>query len=259
VEGTNTGKDDVAWREEIGISSWVPDLTQNFKPAPFWTLGGDVFSTFQQGNSGGNFTLDGPTLNLQAIQYDEIKVVGESSQEIALDPEDLVDILSILGPRYAPTGEATMTALWRTLIADLYEGQHPAPSFLSSSFLRWSVFVLFPPAGNNCLKESGKLTEIQIKTRQVFANHHSQEYNFSQAIQDVNIEEPPVVCIDVPNPQGFVGSASGAFSNYQTAPVYVSPRWEEVAVGNGYDGTSLELGRRLGLRFTAGLPNAMQL
>jgi hypothetical protein len=162
---TNTWGYDVAWRKEVGILSWVPDLTHNLKTAPFWTLGGDVFSAFQQGNTGGNFTLDGSTLDLQASQCNEIKMVGNSSREIALDPEGLLDILSILGSRYAPTGEATMTVLWRTFIANLHECRHPAPSFLSSSFLRWSIFVLFPNIGNISPKEPGKLTEIQTKTR----------------------------------------------------------------------------------------------
>ena len=66
-------------------------------------------------------------MDLLASQFDEIKMVGNSSQEIALDPEGLLDILSILGSRYAPTGEATMTALWRTFIANLHDGRHPAP------------------------------------------------------------------------------------------------------------------------------------
>jgi hypothetical protein len=61
---TNTWGYNVAWRKEVGILSWIPDLIHNLKTAPFWTLRGDVFNTFQQGNTGGNFILDRLILDL---------------------------------------------------------------------------------------------------------------------------------------------------------------------------------------------------
>jgi hypothetical protein len=108
-------------------------------------------------------------------------------------------------------------------------------------------------------KEPGKLTEIQTKTRNVFAKHHSEEYNFSQAIQDVNIEEPPVVCADVSNSQDFVGSASGAFSSDQRAPVYVSPRSEDLVSGKKDVILPSELAQGLGWRFTTAFLNIIEL
>jgi len=84
-------------------------------------------------------------LNLQGVQWDEVLEIGEKGEDIASGcgstsvrdkKEGILRILSRLGRYYEPTGEAAMTALWRVLIADLYQHEHPAPNFLSSSFLR---------------------------------------------------------------------------------------------------------------------------
>jgi Heterokaryon incompatibility protein (HET) len=224
------------WRQQLKIPSWVPNLARPLRPVPLWSLGGDTFSAFQQNRKRGTYTLDGSILNLQSIRWDIIEVVGESSTEVALDPMGLIRILSSLGPQYTPTGEATMTALWRTYLANLYKGKHPAPPFLSSSFLRWAIFVLFPSVGDTSLEGSKGLSDIQLKTRDIFELHHSGEFNFKQAIEDISFDEPPTASKDLPYSQARAPTSDEASGNRDTQQVYESPRWEEL---EGINSTAL--------------------
>jgi hypothetical protein len=202
--------------------SWVPDLAEKLRPSPFWTIGGDAFRTFQCSDDARYYSVNGLTLNIQGIEWDEIHTVGEDAGD-HLDlgynfmhaRGGILDLLSSLGRNYTPTGEATMTALWRTLVADLYQGQHPAPSFLSSSFFRWfflmtlvqtetfthaqkSIFmlrVLFRGYWRHCKISPDSISVVAINMEEIYKMHESKEYPFRQALTDifdVSFENSPV-------------------------------------------------------------------
>jgi hypothetical protein len=58
------------------------DFAKRLKPAPLWTIGGDVFRTFN-GDDLVSYTMDGIVLDLKEIQWDEISIVGETPIELS--------------------------------------------------------------------------------------------------------------------------------------------------------------------------------
>jgi hypothetical protein len=222
--------DPLSEKAEMEIPSWVPDLRRRLKPVPLWTLGGDAFRSFQPEGKPLTYELDGSTLHLRAVQWDEINMVGETSQDLGHNPGGILNILSSLGRQYSPTGEATMTALWRTFVADLYQGQHPAPSFLSSSFLRWSINALFSLAAGYMSPKDDieSLSEIQIRTLEIFETHDSKEYPFRQAIRDVEM-----CSTDFVSSQSAFGVTTGNMHDVETEPIYVPLRPESLGCGDG--------------------------
>ena len=202
---------DEYWSANRDFPSWVPDFAKTLTPVPLWTLGGVSFQAFPSKDNERNHSLNGPILNLQGVQWDEIYVIGEEAGEIAAGfggilarnkQEGILQILSRLGRYYDPTGEATMTALWRVLIADLFENEHPAPNFLSSSFLRWFVTQLAAAIGQVHESHQSKfmafnyrmqgidtspegVAAIRANIEEIIKIHSSQGYPFLQAMTDV--------------------------------------------------------------------------
>lgn len=130
------------------LPSWVPDLRKPQLPLPLWTFGGGLYETWPPAQDFHAISVCDNVLNLVGIQWDDVLIVGEDLLEFRSGSEcehptsssyGILEILSCIGTIYDPTGEPTVAALWRTLIFDLFHGQHPAPTNLAEGFLVFFV------------------------------------------------------------------------------------------------------------------------
>jgi hypothetical protein len=68
--------------------------------------------------------------------FDEF-VYGSRDDLEVLYPYRLLNIISNLDLNYGKTGKLAIKAFWRTLLANLFDGHHPAPANLIPSFVKW--------------------------------------------------------------------------------------------------------------------------
>ncbi|KAH8588301.1 hypothetical protein B0O99DRAFT_693587 [Bisporella sp. PMI_857] len=126
-----------------GIPSWVPDPSITLLPKPLRSFGGDAFTTATAMRSMFRVSEDARTLHLSAAKCDKVVCMGESHAELvgamllALLQGAFLTMASSFGAVYPPTKEPSVSALARTLIADLSDGTHPASPALTISFLNW--------------------------------------------------------------------------------------------------------------------------
>ena len=126
------------------IPSWIPDFRKPLHPKPFWYHGsahfaaatvtdailpGDfsvVLTETETSTSTGTTSISIPvSIQLPLAIIDTIVQVGESHSEINETQSwhmqgHIFDLLTQIGLRYAPTGELTLGALFRTLTADVF-------------------------------------------------------------------------------------------------------------------------------------------
>ncbi|OJD31153.1 chitin recognition protein [Diplodia corticola] len=90
------------------------------------------------------WTMRGATLYLQGSPLDIIASVSEPVGLMVTTHwiQSCLRICEMLPERYAYTGQGRIEALWRTLIADEFEGRHPAPPEAASNFRDWASIVL---------------------------------------------------------------------------------------------------------------------
>lgn len=131
------------------IPSWVPDFSVPPRPPPLAIREQCPFSA-------GGFTSPVPTrptvppnrkeLYLPAAaRLGRISQTSETGKEIC-SLERMTHFFRLLAdPALRLTKSATPAAaeaLWRTLIANIAEGQHPAPASLGTSFTQWITYLV---------------------------------------------------------------------------------------------------------------------
>ncbi|KAG1889327.1 heterokaryon incompatibility protein-domain-containing protein [Suillus subluteus] len=130
------------------IPSWVPDFSVPPSPPPLAIRGQCPFSA-------GVFTSPLPTrptispnrkeLYLPAAtRLGRISRTSETGEEIC-SLERMTHFFRLLADpalRLAKSATPAVEALWRTLIADLAEEQHPAPARLGTSFDQWIAYLV---------------------------------------------------------------------------------------------------------------------
>jgi Heterokaryon incompatibility protein (HET) len=187
--------------------SWVPDFTEVLMPTPFWAISGDAFQAFSSANTVRCFEVDNLVLNLRGFQWDEVSTVGRNYDDLNWENFrsriigriwDIIDVLVEIDANYLPTGEATLTALWRTLIADPHRGPHPASLRLSSSFFRWLTRLLAMDMSIHAKPRSAsdklysymyndttpeKRALMEAKLEKIFATHGSMEFPIRRAYE----------------------------------------------------------------------------
>jgi hypothetical protein len=171
-----------AWRVP-NLPSWVPDLTLPIRPLPLWavTSRDPLYATASSLKPHFEFADEGRELRLQANKWDTVAAVGEDSNLFNALARghlrgDILNIVSDIGPTYAPTQEPTLTAFWRTLIANASsEGELPAPSTLAPLFIEWLVKMVDDAQSFSAL--SWPMRATMDKISQLPAPSHSRKAN----------------------------------------------------------------------------------
>ncbi|GME59404.1 Heterokaryon incompatibility protein or allele [Neofusicoccum parvum] len=137
--------------------SWVPKLVSSIGCKPFFQRAKDGQSVFKAAQSTPpSFctSANGRVLSVSAKPFDTIKAVASLPQndtelhlhersekaqrtELWTLATSLVNTKQGGNPTYAPTGEATVSVIWRTLLTNLWNRQHPAPNYVEAFFLSW--------------------------------------------------------------------------------------------------------------------------
>jgi hypothetical protein len=146
----------------LSLPSWVPNYASISVYEALGSLehqelsDNDSGTEYQQRLSGPVYNASLATLSLRAfrdIQNDKLFVKGArfvkveevtSSFDLVFQPLGLFPFLKVcssINPVYEATGQGRIEALWRTLIADFYEGQHPAPD-MTESFRDYVMWIL---------------------------------------------------------------------------------------------------------------------
>ena len=156
------------------LPSWIPDFRRPLLPKPFWYFGSThlAAATATDAILPGDFSVvstelhetDTSTsatsisiplgLQLPLATIDTIVQVGESHSELNETQSwhmqgHIFDLLVQLGLRYAPTGELTLDALFRTLTADVFaQDRTKTMAHLRLEFYIWlgSTFSLIETA-----------------------------------------------------------------------------------------------------------------
>ena len=192
----------VGEKRDGDLPSWVPDLSNNLRPVPMRSLGGDTFAAFTTNDAFLRVSITGSRLRLSAIEFDEIVTVGESYRGLMVgtgrsnDNSSLhvLSIISSLGGIYSPTGEPIMTAFWRTLLANVFQGKYPAPSSLNRSFVGWLWYLFCHRKGLTSIMNDSSRRRVQYdivgdfsfnssqlpQWEEFFSSHESPEYSFEE-------------------------------------------------------------------------------
>ncbi|EOD46343.1 putative het domain protein [Neofusicoccum parvum UCRNP2] len=137
--------------------SWVPKLVSSIGCKPFFQRAKDGQSVFKAAQStppSFRTSTNGRVLSVSAKPFDTIKAVASIPQndtelhlhersekaqrtELWTLATSLVNTKQGGSPTYAPTGEATVSVIWRTLLTNLWNRQHPAPDYVEAFFLSW--------------------------------------------------------------------------------------------------------------------------
>jgi hypothetical protein len=124
------------------LPSWVPDFS--FGAGASLGMGGKhAYSAAGDLPKGLRPLGEKRLLGITGSELDEIVEVGESMDEIN-NGRSLIQCLKIvsqLPPTYF-TGQSRLEVFWRTLVADIADGQHPAPESLRLSFRYWVMFEM---------------------------------------------------------------------------------------------------------------------
>jgi hypothetical protein len=82
-------------------------------------------------------------LGITGSELDEMVEVGESVDEIE-NGRSLIRCLQIVSqlPQTYFTGQSRLEVFWRTIVADIADGQHPAPESLWLSFRYWAMLEM---------------------------------------------------------------------------------------------------------------------
>lgn len=136
-------------RKILDLPSWVPDWSgpgSNYGHLSWEQLASTPLFDASRVN-----TLYEPpckvvdrTLFLRAAHFDTITAVSEPIGLMVSTHwiQPCLRICEMLPETYAPTSQHRVEVLWRTLIADEFEGQHPAPAEAALSFRDWASIVL---------------------------------------------------------------------------------------------------------------------
>lgn len=146
----------------LSLPSWVPNYASISTSQPLSRLEHQELSDnnsgteYQQSLSGSVYNASLAKLSVPAfrdIQNDKLFVKGArfvkveevtSSFDFVFQPLGLFPFLeacSSINLVYKATGQGRIEALWRTLIADFYEGQHPAPD-MTEPFRDYVMWIL---------------------------------------------------------------------------------------------------------------------
>ncbi|KAJ2982115.1 hypothetical protein NQ176_g1597 [Zarea fungicola] len=137
---------DLSFKKCNDLPSWVPD----FSRSPNFAMGRrNLFNACtgtRQPTNKPLFRFCGRSLFVMGNRIGTV----QGAHVLKLDDCNIEGILSMLEIAYKsrlPLGEDRMDALWRTMIWDIYghaqaTDDHPAPSFLANSFLRWIYSVV---------------------------------------------------------------------------------------------------------------------
>jgi hypothetical protein len=151
------------------LPSWIPDSRKPFHPKPFWFFGSRhlAAATVTDAILPGDFSVvstdlpetDTSTsatsisiplgLQLPLATIDTIAQVGESHSEVNETQSmhmqgHIFDLITQLGPRYAPTGELTLDALFRTFTADVFaQDRSKTMAHLRFEFYVWLSLTFF--------------------------------------------------------------------------------------------------------------------
>lgn len=123
------------------LPSWVPDLSVLYSSTTINRLGygrhWNCSSTIR-GLETSIPSVDGRTLCLAAVEWDEVAEVCEPTMDLIRNEsiDDLVTIATKSGAKYADN-QSQVEALWRTLAADCTETESPAPEEVGVSFRAW--------------------------------------------------------------------------------------------------------------------------
>lgn len=128
------------------LPSWVPDFTASYG-LPF-SLRHPSYSPFDAAKSSlsdkPGFIISDKALGLNGSQLDVVVDVGEKGYDIIAKGcfEDSAALALQLDQIYGPTGQSRVETLWRTLIADQSNDQHPAAPQIAEAFYAWLRFYL---------------------------------------------------------------------------------------------------------------------
>ncbi|KAG2129759.1 heterokaryon incompatibility protein-domain-containing protein [Suillus clintonianus] len=128
------------------IPSWVPDFSVPPNPPPLAIHGECPFSAGGSAGPRPTVSPDRKELHLPAaVRLGRISRTSETGEEI-YSLERMTHFFRLLADpalRLAkPATPAAAEALWRTLIGDLAEDQHPAPASLGVSFNQWVTYLV---------------------------------------------------------------------------------------------------------------------
>ncbi|KAL0263595.1 hypothetical protein SLS55_002576 [Diplodia seriata] len=141
--------EDQTERNFPNLPSWVPDwsVPGSNHAHLSWTQTSDLpmyNASRVEAIQGRLCTIQGPTLYLQGASFDTVVSVSESIGLMVTTHriQSCLRICEMLSETYTPTGQHRIEALWRTLIADDFEGRNPAPSEAALNFRDWASIVL---------------------------------------------------------------------------------------------------------------------
>lgn len=140
--------------------SWVPKLVSSLGSQPFFQRAGPAGQAVFRAasNTPPSFrTAEADShrmLSITAKPFDTIKTVVSLSQSLGelhwskfTEKAQRTELWSLItslvnkkqggSSTYAPTGERTVSAIWRTLITDIWNKRHPAPDYVETFFLNW--------------------------------------------------------------------------------------------------------------------------
>jgi hypothetical protein len=148
-----------------GLPSWVPDLSARVRPKALRHCG--CPPSLRTGLDAELFRIEGGVLHVRARKVDLVGRVGESlwawvvwhslgEEPYNSDPEFQMDtsttsaqerfgvmfaVLDGFGTTYAPTGERTMTALWKTLLGGATAGSPDGSDVWEQRFYNYFAFT----------------------------------------------------------------------------------------------------------------------
>jgi hypothetical protein len=153
------------------IPSWVPDLLLPRVTEPLKNIPSSAFTAST--SISGAICIDASCriLSIEAANLDKITrctpVLEFLTQLIAGLPEteEFLRFILSLQREYSFTGEPTLIALSRTMIADIFRGKHPAPFGVVKEFVGWVQWIASAGIVLDRLSLMGRLRRI-LKARQ---------------------------------------------------------------------------------------------
>ena len=150
-----------------GLPSWAPDLSKVLRPQALRNCGGQTFQSSIAGSTDA-FRVDEKLLHIKGAHWSTVKDIGESiwsfanyyteaynSDDAVLDGTTLAymietsttesqehfglmfALLNDIGTMYAPTGERTMDALWKTLLGGATSKSEEHTTVWQDRFYHW--------------------------------------------------------------------------------------------------------------------------
>lgn len=141
--------EDQAERSILDLPSWVPDWSapgSNYGHLSWAQIdSASIYNASKvEHKREKTWIIKGRELSLHCACFDTVTNVSEPIGTMTSTHwiQPALKICEKMSKIYAPTGQHRIEALWRTLIADEFEGSHPAPLETGQNFKDWAAIVL---------------------------------------------------------------------------------------------------------------------